>query len=122
MGVVMTDSFTKFGAIVGLLTGIFTVWDRLLRNRPIAYFHVRGPKGSPFRYVRVKNIDQSDIQIIDIKCWPDIFRVAKDHSVDGIVRATFGQPPLQFVAPDARCDFPVVETPGVAFNALKLRY
>ena len=29
-------AFTTFGALVGLLTGIFTLWDRYARGRPIA--------------------------------------------------------------------------------------
>ena len=29
-------AFTIFGAFVGLLTGIFTLWDRYARGRPIA--------------------------------------------------------------------------------------
>lgn len=33
------------GSIVGLLTGLFVVWDRLIRSRPFAYLDPRKPTG-----------------------------------------------------------------------------
>jgi len=80
----MIDGFTRVGAIVGFITGIFILWDRVLRARPITYVLVKGSKGNVFRYIRVRNVDTADIQVIRIKCWPKFFRVNPSHKGDNI--------------------------------------
>ena len=124
----MTDLITKIGAIVGLATGIFTVWDRLLRARPIAYVHIRGPKGTPYRYVRIANTDKADIQVTkadiqvtDVKCWPRVFAAAKDHSIRSIAEAAIGRAPLALIAPGEDWDFTLIIPSGIDFDALKDR-
>jgi hypothetical protein len=104
----LIDLFTKIGATVGLVTGIFTLLDRLFRARPIAYVHVRGTKGNPYRYVRIANVDKADMQVIDFKCWPRVFAAAKDHSLHSILTAAVGRAPLAVIAPGENWDFPLV--------------
>ena len=115
----MTDLITKIGAIVGLATGIFTVWDRLFRARPIAYVHIRGPKGTPYRYVRIANTDKADIQVTDVKCWPRVFAAAKDHSIRSIAEAAIGRAPLALIAPGEDWDFTLIIPSGIDFDALR---
>jgi hypothetical protein len=38
----LLSAFTTFGALVGLITGVFTFWDRLAKGRPIAYLTFNG--------------------------------------------------------------------------------
>jgi hypothetical protein len=119
--ITMTDLVTKIGAIVGLLTGIYTLWDRLFRARPIAYVHVRGPTGTPLRYLRIANTDRADMQVIDVKCWPHIFVAAKDHSIRGIATAALGHAPLALIAPNETWDFPLIVRPGADLAAFEAR-
>ena len=115
----MTDLITKIGAIVGLARRIFTVWDRLFRARPIAYVHIRGPKGTPYRYVRIANTDKADIQVTDVKCWPRVFAAAKDHSIRSIAEAAIGRAPLALIAPGEDWDFTLIIPSGIDFDALR---
>jgi hypothetical protein len=104
-----------------LATGIFTLWDRLFRARPIAYVHVRGPKGTAYRYVRITNTDKADIQVTDVQCWPPIFAAAKDHSIRSIADAALGKAPLALIAPSEDWDFTLIIPSSVDFDALKDR-
>ena len=104
----MMDAITRIGAIVGLVTGAFTLWDRLFRARPIAYVHVQGRQGNWFRYVRIVNTDKADMQVANVRCWPQFFSAAKDHSEPSIADAMDGRAPLALIAPGEHWDFPLV--------------
>jgi hypothetical protein len=120
----VTDIVTKIGAIVGLATGIFTVWDRLFRARAIAYVRVQGPKGSPRRDLRITNTNKADIQVTDVKCWSwprRVFAAAKDTSVRGITKAALGHAPLAVIAPGETWDFPLIIRSTANYDALPKR-
>lgn len=59
------------GAILGIGTASFIVFDRLYRDRPIFAPHVKSPSGSVGGrendvYLRIKNVTDEDIVIDDV--------------------------------------------------------
>ena len=61
--------FTFFGAFVGYLTGIFTLWDRLARGRPIACLAF-GPDDA---LLRISNPGDYSIFILSVTSTPSVF-------------------------------------------------
>jgi hypothetical protein len=98
----MIDALIKFGAIVGLATGAFTVWDRLLRWRPIAYIIATNPGST---YIRIKNIGQVAVIVWHIQAYPSTFKIATDHSVHAIVSGVIDRLPPSVVNPQRERDF-----------------
>ena len=47
------------GSLIGIATGIFVLFDRILRSRPLAFIALKGNQHSPLHYVRVKKSGQS---------------------------------------------------------------
>jgi hypothetical protein len=41
-------TFTEIGAAVGFLTGVYTLFDRFMKGRPIAYLVASGPRPTLF--------------------------------------------------------------------------
>jgi hypothetical protein len=98
----MLSALTTFGALVGLATGIFTVWDRWVRWRPIAYI-IATTAGS--NYIRIKNLGPVDVVIRSIRSHPSMFKVAKDHEVDAIYRGVIDQMPPAVIGAQSERDF-----------------
>jgi len=86
----MLEAITLIGAIVGLATGVFTVWDRWVRGRPLAWLTVTirtgGTPADPG--IRIKNPGPTDLLIQGVRPHPaDIYGVAKDHSIKATMTA-----------------------------------
>jgi hypothetical protein len=60
---------TTFAAYIGLLTGIFTLWDRLARGRPIACLAF-GPDDA---LLRISNPGDYSIFILSVTSTPSVF-------------------------------------------------
>jgi hypothetical protein len=67
-------AFTFFGALVGFLTGIFTLWDRYARGRPIAFLVFGGGVGA--RLV-VSNPGDYSVFILSAKVTPNVFFLSR---------------------------------------------
>ena len=74
-------AFTAFGALVGLLTGIFTLWDRYARGRPIACVAF-GPDDV---LLRISNPGDYSIFILSAKTIPDVFFLSRDKEIRTII-------------------------------------
>ena len=83
----MIETVKLVGSIVGLLVGVFTAWDRLVRGRPLASLAMTGSPTNAYRSIRVKNISQIDILITNVVAYPRQFKIAKNESVFGIGKA-----------------------------------
>ena len=57
----MIEAVKFVGSIVGLLTGVFLVFDRWLRFRPIANIRFDPGYGGKVKSLRIKNISPVDI-------------------------------------------------------------
>src|SRR5262249_51928043 len=91
------------GAFVGLLTGIFVVIDRFLRDRPLVDMrpHGSGGRGHPLQLV-VKNVSKQSILIKGIDCKPDALRVSETEDLGAILSASAGQQPRRVIPPGER--------------------
>jgi hypothetical protein len=67
------SGFTAFGAFVGLLTGIFTLWDRLARGRPIACLAFGQMDAVPVPLLRISNPGDYSIFILSASITPNVF-------------------------------------------------
>jgi hypothetical protein len=110
----MIETIKLVGSIVGLLVGVFTAWDRLVRGRPLASLAMTGVPTNAYTSIRVKNISAIDILITDITVRPKQFRVAKDHSLRGIIKASIGDELLAILSPGEEKDFPFFAQPSVS--------
>jgi hypothetical protein len=97
----------EFGAYVGLATGIFTVFDRLLSGRPIISLRKRGQSGQA---VHILNTSKYDIFIRRVRARPRWARVADGRDDDGIFDALFGKDFVAVIAPEERREFPLLVT------------
>jgi hypothetical protein len=91
----LVGALTLVGSVVGLLTGIFTVWDRWARGRPLAWvIATKRFAGTPGeQYICIKNSGHSDVFVLGVSVLPKnphIYGVAKGHSVRGITSSLSG--------------------------------
>jgi len=66
----MADTFTVAGSVVAFATAAFTPWDRLLRDRPFAFFGWEGPAIDLRPNIQVMNTTEIDILILGFRCHP----------------------------------------------------
>jgi hypothetical protein len=99
-------TWTEIGAAVGFLTGAYTLLDRFMKGRPIAYLVATGTASNAILRLRVKNVGQQDVVLRRLFSIPRFYQIAKNDSTLGIVEAQFGW----FTAvlqPGEQMDFPV---------------
>jgi hypothetical protein len=79
----MLETIKLVGAIVGLATGAFTVWDRWVRGRPLVGLTatVRTSRMPSDPCIRIANPGPTDLFIQRVRALPRIYGVAKDHSM-----------------------------------------
>ena len=104
MTAIQTISF--IGGLIGIATGIFVLFDRVLRNRPLANVVLKGNQHNPLHYVRVKNVGAIDVIVFDIKANPRSFEISTDHSVRGLAGAIMDKPSFAILPPGAEQHFP----------------
>ena len=109
MTAIQTISFV--GSLIGIATGIFVLFDRVLRNRPLAFIVLKGNSNNPLHYVRVKNVGAIDAIVFDIEARPRSFEISKDHSVGGIAGAILNKPSFAILEPGQELDFPFFKNP-----------
>jgi hypothetical protein len=112
--VTLVEAITLVGSIVGLATGIFTVWDRWARGRPLAWVTAEKRfSGNPEEYICVKNPGHSDVFILGVRVHPktpQIYGVAKDHSVRAISSSFHGN--VNVLLPPGKEQYlPIIELP-----------
>jgi hypothetical protein len=84
----MLEAIKLVGAIVGFATGVFTVWDRWARGRPLAWVTATKLGANPYKYIRIKNPGPADVFILAVRAYPSkVYSIAKDHSTEAIVGA-----------------------------------
>jgi hypothetical protein len=74
-------AFTTFGALVGLLTGIFTLWDRYARGRPIAYL----ASGTDDVLLRISNPSDYSIFILSAELTPNVYFLSRGQDIRTII-------------------------------------
>ncbi len=87
------DTLTGVGAVIGILTGAFVLWDRMFRFSPTAVVVtkplIEGGMNMGI-YLRLKNPSERPVLITWENGEPGCFRIADDHSTKEIVHAAIG--------------------------------
>jgi len=98
-------AFTAFGACVGLLTGIFTLWDRYARGRPIAFL-VFGPGARLF----LSNPSDYSIFILSTKVTPNVFFLSRGTDLRTIIEDQLSDTiNYWLIEPKGSAEFPIVD-------------
>jgi hypothetical protein len=92
------ETIKLVGSIVGLLTGLFVFFDRILRGRPIAYFTVRGEGESKEAVVCVRNASQHDILVFAVEASPSVYFFVMKNDTRDVIKGAMGKLP-QFILP-----------------------
>ncbi len=97
------------GAIVGLLTGVFVVWERIARGRPLAYIHSSERAGGHFVYLHVENRAETPLLVsIFDGSREKFFSIATDHSAEALMAYLLPGVTTIVLAPKVASDFPLV--------------
>jgi hypothetical protein len=85
----MLEAFTLAGAIVAFANAVFTVWDRWVRGRPLAWLTVTvRTGGTPHDpCMRITNPGPADLWIQSVRVHPEIYGVAKAHGIKATMAA-----------------------------------
>jgi hypothetical protein len=106
----MLEAIKLVGGIVGLVTGIFTAWDRWARGRPLAWVTAKKLGVNPYKYIRIKNPGPSDVFILAVSVYPSrAYHIAKDHSARAILEATFNIDIKVLLGQGEVCDLPIID-------------
>jgi hypothetical protein len=107
----MLEAITVVGAIVGLATGLFTVWDRWTRGRPLAWVTAEKFGANPLEYIRIKNPGPGDLFILGVRAYPPkIYGVSRDHSGRAIADAlSFNIDVNVLLGPGETRDLPIID-------------
>jgi hypothetical protein len=100
---------TEVGAVAGLVSLIFLVWDRLMAGQPLVW-PARKPefRAGPIRFLRCMNVSEWDILIKKIKVIPNVLSIAPDDSAEAITDAHYLNLPFEALIPAGETmDFPL---------------
>jgi hypothetical protein len=98
-------TWTEIGALIGALTGLFTVLDRLAFGRPL--FSITTTRTFSIDLV-CHNPSRHHIVITGTWTWPNVIAVAREESVRGMVAAAVGQRFVAVIPPEAVASLPIV--------------
>jgi hypothetical protein len=112
----MLEAIKLVGAIAGLLTTAFVIWDRWARGRPLASVTAaRWLSGDPRPYLCIKNSGPSHVFILGVRVHPKappIYGVAKDHSEKAVFSsALYGDDVNVLLPPGKEHSLPIIELP-----------
>jgi hypothetical protein len=99
--------FTFVGALVGLCTGAFTLWDRLTRGRPVAWLTYVAREGTGPNFTElspklmISNLTDFSIFILKISVTPDVYFLPKDFAIRSLVTSQTENPQYISVGPKA---------------------
>jgi hypothetical protein len=94
----MLQAFTVVGAFVGLLTGIFTLWDRLSRGRPLAWldFALRDTHSPDFfelsPKLNIANLNEFSVFIISVDIRPNVYFLPADFEIKTLIKSQLEHP------------------------------
>ena len=102
------SSWAALGGFLGLVSFGFTVWDRLIRSRPIAWIVAEHVGFNCYPYLRVKNRGSTHMLITGLRSSnPAAVRVGESETVGAAVRASTGDAALVMLPPGEEKDFPL---------------
>jgi hypothetical protein len=107
----MLEAIKLVGAIAGLVTTAFVIWDRWARGRPLAWVTAEKFGVNPLEYIRVKNSGHGDLFIRGVRAYPPtIYGVSRDRSSKAIADAlSFNIDVNVLLGPGEACDLPIID-------------
>jgi hypothetical protein len=99
-------TLTEIGAAVGFLTGVYTLFDRFMRGRPLAYLMASGSATNAILFLRVKNVGRQDVVLRRLFSVPRLYQIAKNDSVKAIAEAEVYDTFAAVLQPGEQMDFP----------------
>lgn len=78
------------GSIVGLVTGLFVFFDRVVRARPRLWVEAERVGQNAYPVIRIHNLDTAPLFVRGVASSSSRYTIAGDTSVSGIVRAMTG--------------------------------
>jgi hypothetical protein len=108
----MLEAIKLVGAIAGLLTTAFVIWDRWARGRPLAWVTAKKLGANPYEYIRIKNPGPADVFILAVRAYPSkIYAIAKDHSPGSVMRTQVNIDVNVLLPQGEIWDLPIVKLP-----------
>ena len=95
----MSELFRSVGALVGFLSGLFLLYDRYAKGRPIVSFTVKDEGTRKLACIRITNIGDYDIAIIDACVKPEVYFLTEDIEVRTLVEGATGKRPSFMLKP-----------------------
>src|SRR5690242_16131254 len=95
----MPHWLVALGSIVGLITGIYTLFEKVLKQRPLIWV-TRSEARRDNMLVRVRNTADQDIAIIGDSVRPPIYMLAYSEHLDAIFNAQTNQSPYRMIRPE----------------------
>src|SRR5262245_46874763 len=89
----MIETVKTIGSLVGLATGIFILYDRLARGRPVASLTISRENERPSPRIRISNPSSYDVAILNVTCHPRVYLLTDQEGPEGNLRASFGHIP-----------------------------
>ena len=112
----MEELFKWIGSASGLLSGLFLLYDRYAKGRPIASFTVTEERTSKQARIRVTNVSEYDIAIIDATVKPQVYGLTDTMGTRDLIEAAAGKRPSAILKPRENKELIIVPlfTDGVA--------
>jgi hypothetical protein len=96
----MGELLTWLGSMAGLLSGAFLLYDRFAKGRPIASLTVKDDQGPrDLVCIRVTNIGDYDIAVIDASVSPKIYFLTEDMEARTLIEGALGHRPSFMLKP-----------------------
>jgi hypothetical protein len=101
----MPQWLIALGSIVGLLTGIYTLWERFIKQRPNVWLSQGSHRGE--LVLRVKNPGDQDIALIGFSVTPRVYAVANSAHFDSLVDAILDDSSFRLVRAGQEAELPL---------------
>ena len=95
----MSGWFTSIGVLFGWLSGLFLLYDRYAKGRPIASFTVKDEGTRKLGCIRITNISDYDIAIIDACVKPEVYFLTEDMETRTLLYGAGGRRPTFLLKP-----------------------
>jgi hypothetical protein len=96
----MIETIKLVGSIVGLLTGIAYFYDRMVKGRPIASLSIARHGPRKIACVRISNVSNHDVAIIDVTVAPQsVYVLTEDLETKTLLEGAAGQRPYFMLKP-----------------------
>jgi hypothetical protein len=103
----MPHWLVALGSIVGLITGIYTLVEKVLKQRPSAWT-TRANARHDNMLVRVRNRADQDIALVGYRVRPPIYMISNSEHLDSIWDASSEDQSYRLIRPEGVADLPLI--------------